>query len=267
MNSFYLYGIPRSGTYFLEALIRQNFKIKRSSGPTGYGKHYSMPDPDHKCEDPILVIYKNPYKWIESFIFRVDWFTNSIIRRKKFEDILESNTNVVMKNVTERMLENHLSRDPLVVMKKGGSGNKHIVLENDDLNNEFLHKMGLIINQKYLALYWKKHFESFNELQNKEIIYYEDLLSLENRVKLLDRIQQKYNFETINNEWNIEVFNVTSSFYYNENEMNPYYQQKNVFKFLKNNHLRLINDCFENNWLNTNTQYEMIYEISDYHSS
>jgi hypothetical protein len=170
-----------------------------------------------------------------------------------------------MKNVTERMLENHLSQDPLKVMEKGS--NEPIVLENDDLNNEFLHKMGLIINQKYLALYWKKHFETFNKLQNKEIIYYENLLSLKNRVKLLNVIQQKYNFEPISNEWNIEVFDVTSSPHYNEGEMNPYYQQKNVFKFLKNNHLRLINECFENNWLNTNTQYETIYEISDYHSS
>jgi hypothetical protein len=85
MNSFYLYGMPRSGTWFLEHLICQNFKIKRSFGPNGYGKHYSTPDPGHKCEDPILVIYKNPYKWIESFIFRVDWFVASVIRKKKLK--------------------------------------------------------------------------------------------------------------------------------------------------------------------------------------
>lgn len=201
---------------------------------------------------------------------RVFYFSCGLVcslryKKKKIENVLKYNTNVVMKNVTERMLENHLSQDPLKVMEKGS--NEPIVLENDDLNNEFLHKMGLIINQKYLALYWKKHFETFNKLQNKEIIYYENLLSLKNRVKLLNVIQQKYNFEPISNEWNIEVFDVTSSPHYNEGEMNPYYQQKNVFKFLKNNHLRLINECFENNWLNTNTQYETIYEISDYHSS
>ena len=277
MNCFNLYGLPRSGTNFLEQLVVQNFKVKISQDPNGYGKHYPTPDPDRKYEDLILVIYKSPYKWIESLIFHVDWFTINkdwFIKEKKIEDILKSNTNVVMKNVTERMLKNHLSR---VSLKPGHTPfacwfpeklydsikNKLIVLEENDLNNECLHKMDLIINQKYLALYWKKHFKNFNKLQNKEIIYYENLLSLENRMKFLDKIRQKYNFEPLNNEWNIEIFNVNASPHYNENEMNTYYQQKNVFKFLKTNHLRLINECFEDNWLSINTQYEMVYKISD----
>lgn len=80
MNSFYLYGLQRSGTNYLEQLLRQNFVVgKKNTGiPNNpLWKHNTdVADTVSKSKNTIIfVIHKNPYMWIESICFRhaVDW--------------------------------------------------------------------------------------------------------------------------------------------------------------------------------------------------
>jgi len=64
MDEVYVFGLQRSGTTFLEKLLLQNFKCRQSSN---YWKHSV-----ERFETPALAfnIYKNPYTWIESIMFR-----------------------------------------------------------------------------------------------------------------------------------------------------------------------------------------------------
>ena len=145
---FYLYGLPRSGTNFLEKLVCQNFNVECfSEGPSGQNKHRRAPDPNHNPKNPTLVIYKNVYKWIESFVFRRYGFVEHGYKKKMFEKILNSDNNLILKNVIGKISKHN---DYFV--------NKSIIIEDEDPNNEFLHKEDIIINQKSVALYWKKHF-------------------------------------------------------------------------------------------------------------
>lgn len=74
---YFLFGLQRSGTNFLERTMTKNFNSSRTNSthkgncwkhsldlPSGYNKTV-----------PTLVIYKNPYTWVESLCLRncVDW--------------------------------------------------------------------------------------------------------------------------------------------------------------------------------------------------
>lgn len=79
MNSFYIYGLQRSGTNYLEQLLRQNFDVGKKNANqrnTPMWKHNTIVDNNViKSKDKVFVIHKNPYMWIESICFRsaVDW--------------------------------------------------------------------------------------------------------------------------------------------------------------------------------------------------
>lgn len=62
--SVHVFGLQRSGTTFLEKLLSQNFQCKLSSE---HWKHSIERVPTHS---PTFVIFKNPYTWIESIMFR-----------------------------------------------------------------------------------------------------------------------------------------------------------------------------------------------------
>lgn len=65
-NEYYLYGLQRSGTNYLRKLIELNFNYytRNKKSPRSWKHRLDVPD---IAKDHInIVLYKNPYKWIES---------------------------------------------------------------------------------------------------------------------------------------------------------------------------------------------------------
>lgn len=73
--NYFIFGLQRSGTNYLEQLINQNFKGNRCNRANRCWKHsINIPD-GYVKNSPTFIIHKNPYTWIESICFRnsVDW--------------------------------------------------------------------------------------------------------------------------------------------------------------------------------------------------
>lgn len=68
MDSFYIFGLQRSGTTFLERLLTSNFICSVANGHDSW-KH-SLRIPDTQNETMKFVIFKNPYTWAESVCLR-----------------------------------------------------------------------------------------------------------------------------------------------------------------------------------------------------
>lgn len=64
MVDVHVFGLQRSGTTFLEKLLTQNFQCKLS------GEHWKHSIERVPTYSPTFVIFKNPYTWIESIMFR-----------------------------------------------------------------------------------------------------------------------------------------------------------------------------------------------------
>lgn len=62
---FCIFGLQRSGTTFLEFLLKQNFVCEISNGV-----HWKHTLKRVETYDITFNIYKNPYTWIESIVFR-----------------------------------------------------------------------------------------------------------------------------------------------------------------------------------------------------
>lgn len=74
-KEYYIFGLQRSGTNFLEVTLQRNFNITKVNRTTKSWKHGIDLYNDTRPEVPKIVIYKNPYTWIESITTRnnVDW--------------------------------------------------------------------------------------------------------------------------------------------------------------------------------------------------
>jgi len=72
IREYRIYGLQRSGTYYLETLIRDNLDIK--CGNKGRGKYWkhtpSTPEDVNLSDETFFAIHKCPYKWIESIIVK-----------------------------------------------------------------------------------------------------------------------------------------------------------------------------------------------------
>lgn len=74
-TDYHIIGIQRSGTNYLETLVKNNFDDVIRHASRGVWKH-SVDFPDlYKGDNPTIVIHKNPYTWVESIAWRntVDW--------------------------------------------------------------------------------------------------------------------------------------------------------------------------------------------------
>lgn len=67
--------MQRSGTNFVETIMKRNFIAHHSNPATRCWKHSIDLPERYEKRVPTLVIYKNPYTWIESICLRnqVDW--------------------------------------------------------------------------------------------------------------------------------------------------------------------------------------------------
>ena len=68
MEKFYIFGLQRSGTTFLENLITLNFDVSVANSE-GTWKHL-LKVPEKLENHKVFCIFKNPYTWLESIIFR-----------------------------------------------------------------------------------------------------------------------------------------------------------------------------------------------------
>lgn len=74
-TNYQIFGIQRSGTNFVETVMRSNFNKTKKNSQRLCWKH-TITDPTGLDKAaPTIVIYKNPYTWVESIAFRntVDW--------------------------------------------------------------------------------------------------------------------------------------------------------------------------------------------------
>ena len=65
-NEYYLYGLQRSGTNYLRKLVELNlgFYTRNKKGPRSWKHRLDIPD---NVNDYVnIVLYKNPYKWLDS---------------------------------------------------------------------------------------------------------------------------------------------------------------------------------------------------------
>ena len=68
MNNFYIFGLQRTGTTFVENLLTMNFDCIVSNNGRPYWKHtHEIPDISDR---PSFLTVKNPYTWVESICFR-----------------------------------------------------------------------------------------------------------------------------------------------------------------------------------------------------
>lgn len=75
-SNYYMFGIQRSGTNYLQQLIQKNFCATKMKNDQRTCWKHSLDVPKlWDYGEPTFVIYKNPYLWVESIATRnqVDW--------------------------------------------------------------------------------------------------------------------------------------------------------------------------------------------------
>lgn len=74
-NQYYIFGLQRSGTNFLENILRTNYKATKLNRTTKSWKHSIDVPEGYNSKKPTVLIHKNPYTWVESICLRnkVDW--------------------------------------------------------------------------------------------------------------------------------------------------------------------------------------------------
>lgn len=75
MIDYHIFGLQRTGTNFVEVVMRNNFSVRKTNTQRNCWKHSITVPKNYKPRSPTIVIYKNPYTWVESIAFRntVDW--------------------------------------------------------------------------------------------------------------------------------------------------------------------------------------------------
>jgi len=73
--NYFIFGLQRSGTNFLEEIMKKNFRGTRYNRQKKCWKHSITVPWDYDISLPTILLYKNPYTWIESLCDRnkVDW--------------------------------------------------------------------------------------------------------------------------------------------------------------------------------------------------
>ena len=70
MFDYYIFGLQRSGTTFLERMLTNTFNAKWLNGDYTWKHELLVPDIIRENKHISLVNFKNPYTWLESIVFR-----------------------------------------------------------------------------------------------------------------------------------------------------------------------------------------------------
>lgn len=213
---YHLFGLQRSGTNYLEQLMKNNFhsirKDPRNNEWRDYWKH-SIDVPNGFSRDrPTLIIYKNPYTWIESICLRrnVDW-----VRSQK----------------------TYPAKEGLDELKLG----------KENLNVENIAK-----TYKHFCNTWIWNKPQSNAYI---IIRYEDLLITEKREIILTKIQNDLKFSRKSNQWiNPQKGKISLSRDYDEQREQYYLSMKPTQ--LSNKHIDAINGVLQDDIIKLGYEYE-----------
>lgn len=222
-DSYYIFGIQRSGTNYLETLIEKNFSVRKNNPSTRCWKHsIDMPaglDP----KQPIIVIHKNPYLWVESIAWRnrVDW--------------IKTQTMYPATDVAD---------DQRMMIGENGK------------------QMNLINLTKTYKHFYNTWFINPDDMikETRLVIRYEDLLENEKRGKILGKIHKIFNFRRKTNPlhqgWaNPRIGTISQSRDYNATRHHYYTQMKP--KYLKPHHIAQMNDILGKTMFNR-MRYDML---------
>lgn len=193
-NDYLIYGLHRSGTDYLEETIRINFEKERIVNVSDLWKH-SLDDPAgfNKAEyntKPILIIYKNPYSWMETLAFgpredfagSTDWYT-------KMEEFQDPDFRI-----------GELPDRPWINLQSSAA----------------------------VYRYWVDNWMFRNNIVNRTVwVKYEDLLVPGTRKTVLDNIARKFAWQQQTTVWEVPEFGtVPGDSHYNIFWDHYYIQQK-----------------------------------------
>lgn len=137
MTDYYLFGLQRSGTNFLEKIIQYNYLFKSANSNMGRNrnlwKHNINPTlKEYKNTNISILMHKNPYTWIESICTRNDaqWTTDqreySGINTGELEYELGPNK-INVKILAKAWSDYHTNWNAFL------QGKKHLIVKYEDL--------------------------------------------------------------------------------------------------------------------------------------
>ena len=199
---YFDFGLQRSGTNYIEQILNQNFDGRRQNRNNASWKHFIDPPDGWNGQHPTILIYKNPYTWVESICLRnsVDW-----IKTQRKYPALE--------------------------------GPVDLKLGPKNINVEALAK-----TYKHWHDKWILHPKPGANYDNVVIIKYEDLLRDGSRNKILEEIQTKFKLQRKRpNQWIIPPRGkVSQSRDYNQDRESYYLDMKP--EKLQKQHIDCINN-------------------------
>lgn len=195
-NTFQIAGLQRSGTNYIKELIENNF-YNTCFKTSFYEKNKTLP-PDYKKKfwkhslikwdrkfidksDPIFIIYKNPYRWIESIVDRTprDW---NIAQPSEYR------CNIICNN-------------------------KNLIAGK---NNFYYPNLVKAYNFWFKNWIFNSSLESYCKVV---IIKYEDLLEEKKRDLILSNIEKTLNFKKKNENWiNPDKVRLSKKFDFNDKQ-------------------------------------------------
>lgn len=212
-----IFGPQRSGTNFLESLLKDNFEdVKIRNQDSNYvWKHCAYPEKFKgklTDNDSInIVIHKNPYKWLESLMrYNADLDNRYGGKREEYKDLYK----VVQEG------------DITVQDKRGKNTNLGGACR---LYNDFYHNWE---NFKGVDVMW---------------VRYEDLLVEESRARILQQIQNKYKLRKKKGGWAVPK-KVGQSDQWTDQRQQDYLNMSNFDK-LEQRHIDLVNKYIDNKLL------------------
>ena len=144
---YYIFGLQRSGTNFVEELIKLNYGHRKINNAAIW-KHSVIP-PEIENDTPLILIHKNPYTWIESICFRneVDWKkkqTNYIITNESDEDLKAGKNGYSVKVLAQAYNDFHINW-----YERIKTANAYIIKYEDLLEKEGTDRLISDLNSKF----------------------------------------------------------------------------------------------------------------------
>lgn len=222
-KSVYINGLHRSGTNYLGTLLNFNFApLKGMNSTYNFGpewKHAFIPSENIKGDEPIFIIYKNIYTWLESVLHRR----------------VGDGWHIVVSTMTK---PEYVNLNNFIKPEKD--------FEFNYGNNKFM--LSFVVNC------YKQYFENwiFNTEEKVKnsivLIKYEDLLTDEKRFSVLEKISEKLNWDKPKEWVNPGKGTVSLSKEYNDDSEIYYLDGKP--KFLTKEQIEVIDEIITDEFKN-----------------
>jgi hypothetical protein len=215
-NGYYIFALQRSGTNYMETMLAKNFvEMRKKNAAKKAWKHLILPPEKIELEKkiPIVIMHKNPYKWIESISHRskVDW-DNKQPRIYRGADI------------------EYL--DKKYIVGRHEFNLKHLCNAYRDWTHNWI-------------------FNTPNYIANRCIkLQYESLLHHNTRIEFLDRFRRQFDLERRESSWiNPKPGTVSQSKDY-DTSREEYYKSNGKLMTLQRHHINIINEILTPDLIN-----------------